>query len=132
MQYKKTGRKVQVHAYRGYDKEKRRAIVKMLGSYDAYTYELSDGLLDNLTAEEREELQSHIEAERQETEKRNRQYSAQWIDRRMCDAADSIEAGEYELTEAQVIAIWSAMDRLAKVMRKKGHPRPKKQPVLVC
>ena len=49
MQFKRQGRRVQVLAYRGYDKEKRRAIVKMMGSYDVYSYEPSDGLIDSLT-----------------------------------------------------------------------------------
>ena len=76
MQFKRQGRRVQVLAYRGYDKEKRRAIVKMMGSIDAYSYEPSDGLIENLTDEEKKELQSYIETERQAAEKRSRQYSA--------------------------------------------------------
>jgi hypothetical protein len=36
MQFKTVGKRIQVLAYRGYDQEKRRAVVKMLGSFDAY------------------------------------------------------------------------------------------------
>jgi len=102
MQFKRQGRRVQVLAYRGYDKEKRRAIVKMMGSYDVYSYEPSDGLIDSLTDDEKKELQSHIETERQEAEKRSRQYSA---------------------TDT-----WAAIEALTKAMRKAGYPKPRKAP----
>ena len=61
MQFKEQKGRVQVLAYDGYDKEKRRAIVKMLGSFDRYTYSPSVGLLENLTDEQMMELQSEIE-----------------------------------------------------------------------
>ena len=83
MQFKKQGNRVQVLAYRGYDKVKRRAIVKMLGSYDVHSYEMTDGLLDNMTAEEKEELQSYIEKERQSDQKEIRQYNVKLIDSRI-------------------------------------------------
>ena len=65
MQFKEQKGRVQVLAYSGYDKEKRRAIVKMLGSFDRYNYSPSVGLLENLTDEQRMELQSEIEKRRQ-------------------------------------------------------------------
>ena len=39
MQLKKIGKRIHVLAYRGYDTEKRRAVLKMLGSFDAYSHE---------------------------------------------------------------------------------------------
>ncbi|EQD77172.1 hypothetical protein B1A_03087, partial [mine drainage metagenome] len=36
MQFREQANKIQVLAYRGYNKEKRRAEVKMLGSFDRY------------------------------------------------------------------------------------------------
>jgi hypothetical protein len=37
VQFKPVGNRIQLVAYRGYDQEKRRAIVKVLGSIDAYS-----------------------------------------------------------------------------------------------
>ena len=50
MQFKKVGKRIQVLAYRGYDTEKRRAVVKMLGSFDAYTHETPAELLDGVVS----------------------------------------------------------------------------------
>lgn len=61
MQFKKAGKRIQVLAYRGYDKEKRRAIVKLMGSLDVRTYEIAEGFLfDELTGNERDEFDGYI------------------------------------------------------------------------
>ena len=52
MQFKHQGNRIQVLAYRGYDKEKRRAVVKMLGSLDDYNFQPSDGLIEGMTDDE--------------------------------------------------------------------------------
>lgn len=128
MQFKRQGRRVQVLAYRGYDKERRRAIVKMMGSYDAYSYEPSDGLIYSLTDEEKKELQSHIKTERQEAEKRNRQYSAKFAASQIKEVADTIQGGDFEPSEAWAADTWAAIEALAKAMRKAGYPKPRKTP----
>ena len=128
MQFKRQGRRVQVLAYRGYDKEKRRAIVKMMGSIDVYSYELSDGLVENLTDEERIELQSYIETERQAEEKRIRLYSAKSAASRIKEVADTIQGGDFEPSEAWAADTWAAIEALTKVMRKAGYPKPRKAP----
>lgn len=128
MQFKRQGRRVQVLAYRGYDKEKRRAIVKMMGSIDVYSYEPSDGLIENLTDEEKTELQSYIETERQSAEKRIRQYSAKSAASRIKEVADTIQGGDFEPSEAWAADTWAAIEALTKAMRKAGYPRPRKAP----
>lgn len=126
MQFKRQGRRVQVLAYRGYDKEKRRAIVKMMGSIDVYSYEPSDGLTENLTDEEKTELQSYIETERQAAEKRTRQYFAESSASRISEVADTIKAGDFEPSEAWAADTWAAIEALTKAMRKAGYPKPRK------
>ncbi len=126
MQFKKQGGRVQVLAYRGYDKEKRRAIVKMMGSYDVYSYKPSDGLIDSLTDDEKQELQSHIEKARQSANKETRQYNAKYVASRIAEASDTIRAGDFEPSEAWASEVWAALDALAKAMRKAGHPKPRK------
>ncbi|MBF0307412.1 MAG: hypothetical protein HQL41_17400, partial [Alphaproteobacteria bacterium] len=46
---------VQVVAYNGYDKARRRAKVKLLGSFDRHTFEMTDTLKKNVTVEQMEE-----------------------------------------------------------------------------
>ena len=126
MQFKRQGRRVQVLAYRGYDKEKRRAIVKMMGSIDVYSYEPSGGLIENLTDEEKTELQSYIETERQAAEKRSRVYYAKSAASRIVEVADTIKAGDFEPSEAWAADTWAAIEALTKAMRKAGYPKPRK------
>lgn len=128
MQFKRQGQRVQVLAYRGYDKEKRRAIVKMLGSYDAYSYEPTVGLIDSLTEEEKKELQSHIENERHKSEKMLRQYDLTHIASRIKNVADTVQEDGFEGSEAWAAETWEAIDTLTKALRKAGYSKPKKAP----
>jgi hypothetical protein len=129
MQFKKQGNRVQVLAYRGYDKVKRRAIVKMLGSYDVHSYEMTDGLLDSLTVDEKEELQSRIEKERQSDQKAIRQYNLKYIDSRIKEVADSISGGEFEINQEWATSVHDAIDALTKVMRANGYTKQRKKVV---
>jgi len=128
MQFKRQGRRVQVLAYRGYNKEKHRAIVKMMGSYDVYSYKPSDGLINSLTDDEKKELQSHIEKERQEAEKRNRQYYAKSAASQIKEVADMIQGDDFEPSEAWAADTWAAIETLTKALRKAGYNKPRKAP----
>lgn len=132
MQFKRVKGKIQVLAYRGYDKEKRRAIVKMLGSIDAYNYSMSDGLQDYMTVEEKQELQSYIESMRQSDKNRSLQYMTEGLHSRIKEVSDSLAAEEHYMTDDIAIRLYAAIDDLQKAMRKAGYKRParaKKQPV---
>ena len=129
MQFKKMGRRVQVLAYRGYDKDKRRAIIKMMGSYDVHSYEPSDGLIESLTDDEKKELQSHIEKERHEAEKWRRQYSAKNAYSQINDVAGVISSGDFVPSEEWIAKTWDAIGALSKAMRRAGYRRPGKAKV---
>ncbi len=126
MQFKEQKGKVQVLVYSGYDKEKRRAVVKMVGSFDRYDYSLSVGLLDRLTVEQKEELQSEIERRRQSHDKSMRQASILYSDSRIKEYADIVSSGEYDIPPEKADQIWEAMDLLAKSLRKAGFKKPHK------
>ena len=126
MQFKEQKGRVQVLAYDGYDKEKRRAIVKMLGSFDKYDYSLSVGLLEKLTVEQKEELQSEIDKRRQSNDKIMRQAAILYSDSRISDYADIVSSGEYDIPPEKADQIWEAMDLLAKSLRKAGFKKPHK------
>jgi hypothetical protein len=127
MQFKRQGRRVQVLAYRGYDKEKRRAIVKMMGSIDVYSYEPSDGLIENLTDEEKQNY-SHTLKQNDRQQKASRLYSAKSAASRIKEVADTIKAGDFEPSEAWAADTWAAIEALTKAMRKAGYPKPRKAP----
>ena len=120
MQYREQGRKVQVLAYRGFDKAKKRPIVKMLGSFDRYGYGLSDGLMDALTVEEKTDLTSYIETLRQSDASLRRQYVLRSIIQSLIEASAAIEAGDV-LTVAskdQALQAKKAMRRISRAITK--------------
>lgn len=124
MQFKEQKNKVQVLAYEGYDKEKRRAIVKMLGSFDRYDYSLSVGLLERLTVEQKKELQSEIERRRQSDDKRMNSYIISDSHSRINKIADIISSGEYDSQAIMADKIWEAMDLLARSLKRAGFKKP--------
>ena len=126
MQFKEQKGRVQVLAYDGYDKEKRRAIVKMLGSFDRYNYNLSVGLLEKLTDEQKTELQSEIERRRLSHDKSIRQASILYSDSRIKEYADIVSSGEYDIPAEKADQIWEAMDLLARSLKKAGFKKPPK------
>ena len=126
MQFKEQKGRVQVLAYDGYDKEKRRAIVKMLGSFDRHDYSLSVGLLEKLTVEQKEELQSEIERRRQSLDKSLRHASLLCSDSRISEYADIVSSGEYDIRPELADQIWEAMDLLARSLKKAGFKKPPK------
>ena len=126
MQFKEQKGRVQVLAYDGYDKEKRRAIVKMLGSFDRYTYSPSVGLLENLTDEQRMELQSEIEKRRQSDSRKIQQDAISYSDSRIKLYADIVSSGEYDIPAEKAAQIWEAMELLARSLKKAGFKKPPK------
>jgi len=128
MQFKKQGRRVQVLAYRGYDKEKRRSIIKMLGSYDAQTYKPSDGLIESMTDEERKELQSHMEEEAQRKEKEVVQALSSYLPVQIKKTINAIENDDFEPSQEWSSSVFEIVDELRKSLRKRGHTKPRKAP----
>jgi hypothetical protein len=128
MQFKEQKGRVQVLAYDGYDKEKRRAIVKMLGSFDRYDYSLSVGLLEKMTVEQKTELQSEIDRRRQSDKSESDSRSVGYVHIYMNDVADCITNGRYDSQTIKPEEIWAAMDRIAKSLKKAGFKKPSKTP----
>ena len=118
MQFKPQGRRVQVLAYAGYDKDKKRAIVKMLGSYDSYNLEPSDGLINNLTDEQKTELQSHFGEVRQSREKESLQLSAKYTASGLRRVAQALESGAFEPTQEWVDEVVASVKVLTRAVRK--------------
>lgn len=126
MQFKEQKGRVQVLAYDGYDKEKRRAIVKMLGSFDRYDYSLSVGLLEKMTVEQKTELQSEIDRRRQSDKLESDSRSVGYVHIYMNDVADCITNGRYDSQTIKPEEIWAAMDRIAKSLKKAGFKKPRR------
>jgi len=126
MQFKKLGNRIQVLAYRGYDKVKKRAVIKVQGSIVVGSYELSDGLLNNLTDEEKIELQSYINIERQSEYKKVRLCEAQELASLIKKVSDTIKEGDFAVSPTWAADALESMAQLTKTLRKAGYGKPRK------
>ena len=129
MQFRKQGHRIQVLAYRGYDKEKKRAQVKLLGSFNSFGGDVSDGLVDALTDGEKVELQSHIATIRQSQDATVRLYRARSVASDIAGVADSLDDPTCAVlvTRESATATYEAIDLLTKRLRKMGFRRLAKQ-----
>ena len=128
MQFKKVGKRIQVLAYRGYDTEKRRAVVKMLGSFDAYTHETPAELLDNLSDEEKAELKDYISGLKQQSSERYEQILISHLGRDVVKVAGLILDENSRQSEQWGNEMWAALEIMQKSLRKAGFKRPMRQP----
>lgn len=129
MQFKVQKNKIQVLVYTGYDKEKKRAIVRMVGSLDRFTFEPTSDFLNGLTVEQREEVQSYINESRQSDVNRTLQYRLEFLASQIKSVSGGLLDGQLTLTSDNADALWEAIGLLSKTIRKTGHPRPTRKKV---
>ena len=123
MQFKEQGGKVQVLLYTGFDEAKNAPVVRIVGSFDKYSYKYSPGLLDKLSFEQRDELEAECQRRRQSALALNRQHYINAVAANMRGACDSLDSNA-ALTPQQSDEIWDAMAELVRAMRQAGYPRP--------
>ena len=128
MQFREQGKRIQVLAYRGYDKTKKRAKIELLGSFGRYSFDMSDGLMNKLTVNEKNELLSHIETIRQSDEKSSRQSGVKYLASQINKVSDSLTSNEFASLANREYAteVYTAIDDLTKKLRKLGFRRPAK------
>lgn len=126
MQFKEQGGKVQVLLYTGFDQAKNAPIVRIVGSFDKYTYKPSPGLLDKLSMEQRDELEAECNRRRQAALALNRQHYINALAANIRGACDSLDK-QAALSTQQADEIWDAMADLARAMREAGYPRPNRE-----
>ena len=126
MQFREAKGRIQVLAYAGYDKEKRRSVVQLLGSIDKYTLEPTDKLLEKMTDEQKQELQAYINKKRQAQKNFALQSNAKYIDSQITKVTDSLTKEVFVPDAAWADQVYAAVDELTKAMRRAGFPRPKK------
>jgi len=123
MYFKKAGNKIQVLAYRGYNKEKKRANVKMIGSIDRYTFTPTERHKDSITESEYKEIEAYIEAVQQADIDTVKKISLDTLVHNLRSANSALET--LDITEDQAKKIWEEVETLGKRLRKQGFPQRK-------
>lgn len=125
MYFKKAGNKIQVLAYRGYNKEKKRADVKMIGSIDRYTFTPTERHKDSITVAEYEEINTYIESVQQADIDTVKKLGLDTLVHNLKNANSALETLDITITEEQARQIWAEIETLGKKLRKKGFPQRK-------
>jgi len=127
MQFKKVGQRIQVLRYEGYDKDRRRAIVRMVGSVGRYNYLPSVGLFERLTAEECKEVEAFIQAEQGREAAATDARTLRVVLSQLEKAAPLLDAGNVfdvgGLDPARAARVWRSIRALQKSMVSAGFPR---------
>ena len=126
MQFKKVGGRIQVLAYTGYSQEKKRAVVKLKGSFCAIELNPDSILLNSMTAEEKTELQSYIDSVLYERKKQYDIGRVNYITVYIKEAAALISAG-HALTVEQAVLMRSAIEDLTAALSGQGFKRAYKK-----
>ena len=123
MQFREKGGKVEVLLYTGYDEVKQAPRIKVMGSFDKYTYKPSPGLMDKLNTQQRDELAAEWDRRRALALGLNRQHYINSLVPNLRGACDSLR-NQTPLSSEQAHQIWEAIEELSKALKQAGHPKP--------
>ena len=120
MHFKPAGNKTQVLAYRGYDREKKRSIVRMIGSISGLKFTPTDRYQDSITDDEKKEIQAYIESIHQKDVKE----SASNIFKDMPDILSicltAIRDKDTTVSKEWSANVWQGIDEIGRELRKRG------------
>lgn len=126
MQFKKVGDRIQILAYVGYDKEKRRAKVQMIGSMSYYAPCINEELRSKLTDEQVAEVQVYIDERKEKESFENEKLHLQYMSSSLNRGARIIRDERFDITEDKAKAIFEALEEIKKALKERGFKKPAK------
>lgn len=118
MYFKVAGKKIQVLAYRGYNREKKRADVRMIGSISGQIFTPTERHKDSITESEYKEIEAYIEAVQQKDREQSNVRSLRHLAKTLLEANEGLEV--MELTTGQAREIWAGIEAIGKTLRRKN------------
>lgn len=112
--------KVKVMRYAGYDKEKRRSVVKQVASMDKYAPEITDEMRQIFTPEELEEVEDWIKKRLHEMNRSEQKHAFERLDYYLSRASSAVALDVVELTEERVGRIYAAIAHFEHLLKKRG------------
>ena len=125
MQFREQGKKIQC-IRSTYDPATKRSHQKVVATFDRWADKLPSVGLENLTGEERAELVGWFDAKQSKAQASRQRWRASDAPRTLADLAEAIRAAD-PLTADHAAKIWAGLAELGKVLRKAGHPKPKRE-----
>lgn len=116
--------RLRLHRYAGYDAAKKRAIIETIGAFDRFKPTPQD-ILNKLKDNEKQELELYFKQVKEKSEANKALSSVVESASVLNNAAVALSSSAYVATDAQAKAIYDAMDKMTKALRKVGHKRVK-------
>lgn len=129
MQFRETGRKYQALAYRGYDVEKKHAIVRKIGTLDRFSYQLTPSTEYPPSVEELKEIEEWVNKQKEQTAKLSTKWEVRNFPTTLQTYIRAISESPELLENTDVSAIIAELDDLKKKLKpliKKVTTKPKK------
>jgi len=128
MQFRRKKDRLHLLAYRGYSKEKKRSIVKMVGTIDWQTLQVPPKVQEALNETEKAELQVYLDAERKQRRVEAIRQTAQNLPGRLKTLNNALAAYAEALPAAcdsnWAVQTWSALREMEDHLRRHGLRKP--------
>jgi len=127
LHFREAGKKLQVLAYGGYDKERKKAIVEMIGAIDYSTmvFEPSEKVKSGLTVikdEDMKQIEKEIEMMTEFERRAVKERAVERVGNVLKDAVEAVKAyGTDVMNTAQATEIYNQIQELTKEMRRCGY-----------
>jgi thioredoxin-like negative regulator of GroEL len=118
-----SGGRIRLVRYTGYNTEKKRSEIKVLGSFKGES--ISDELRALLTDQEKTELDQYLKNKRDESNQLHAKLSVKYLHSTVSKAAQHITNDEVPLTNDEAQQLFAAIEILKKSLRKAGHKHVK-------
>ena len=134
LHFQEKGQRINVRAYSGYDREKKRSSYVLVGSVDQVTFEPNERLSAILSGSERiagafndaaEKYKSERKAETEKDHRNSLKSGVQWYAGRLAEALEAIAEDDEEITAEAAALVYASIRRAESVLRKAGHKKTK-------
>jgi len=123
MQFRAQGRRIRILEYQGYDRSRRRSIVRLIGTLDRYHPRITSDLAERLTAEQRAEVEAWIQQRTEDETRRRLEREAAYLDRSIREAVEAIDREAHDPSPEWAATVYSAIDELTRALRRRGLTR---------
>lgn len=124
--------RINIRAYSGYDREKKRSSYVLVGSVDQHTFEPNERLSAILGGSERikaafddaaEKYKTERKAEYDRDQRNSLKSGVKWYSGRLAEAIEALAEDGDEITEGLAAAVYADIKRVESLLRKAGHKK---------
>ena len=132
LHFQEKNHRINIRAYSGYDREKKRSSYVLVGSVDQHTFEPNERLAAILSGSERiaaafrdaaEKYKSERNAEHEKSQREMLKAGIEFRAGRFAEALEAMAEDGDEVTAELAAAVYTAIKRSESILRKAGHKK---------